>query len=75
MKFSTNRKRLVERVVNVFAAGNSNGNYSAIAIFSDGLHNIRQITDGRSAKLRSRSMASKSFENIICAEQFLQKVV
>lgn len=48
MKLSANQKRLIERVVNVFETGKPDGNYSAIAIFSDGPHNIRQITYGRS---------------------------
>lgn len=48
MKLSTAQKRIVERVVNVFETGKAEGNYAAIAIFSDGPHNIRQITYGRS---------------------------
>lgn len=48
MKLSAKHKRLVERVVNVFETGKADGNYSAIAIFNDGPHDIRQITYGRS---------------------------
>lgn len=48
MKLSAKHKRLVERVVNVFETGKPDGNYSAIAIFNDGPHDIRQITYGRS---------------------------
>ena len=48
MKLTTNQKKLLEKVVNVFETGSTAGNYSAIAIFSDGPNNIRQITYGRS---------------------------
>lgn len=48
MKLSAKQKRLIERVVNVFETGKPDGNYAAIAIFSDGPHNLRQITYGRS---------------------------
>jgi chitosanase len=48
MKLSTGQKRILERVVNVFESGSTSGNYGAIAIFSDGPNNIRQITYGRS---------------------------
>ncbi len=48
MKLSINQKRLCEKVVNVFETGSIAGNYSAIAIFSDGPNDIRQITYGRS---------------------------
>lgn len=48
MKLKAKQKRIVEQVVNVFETGRPEGNYSAIAIFHDGPHNIRQITYGRS---------------------------
>jgi chitosanase len=48
MKLSTNQKRLIERVINALETGKPEGNYSAISIFNDGPHDIRQITYGRS---------------------------
>lgn len=42
------QKRMMERVINVFETGSPDGNYSTIAIFHDGPHDIRQITYGRS---------------------------
>ena len=43
------RQRLVcERVVNVFETGSVKGRYSAISIYNDGPHRVRQITYGRS---------------------------
>lgn len=48
MKLSAKHKRLIERVVNVFETGKPDGNYAAVAVFSDGPHDIRQITYGRS---------------------------
>lgn len=41
-------KSLCERVLNAFETGSAEGDYSAIAIFHDGPHGIRQITYGRS---------------------------
>ena len=41
-------KRLCERVLNAFETGSAEGDYSAIAIFHDGPHGIRQISYGRS---------------------------
>lgn len=48
MKLSTKQKSTIEKVINVFETGSTLGNYSAIAIFNDGPHDIRQITYGRS---------------------------
>ncbi len=48
MKISTKQKSILEKVVNVFETGSTLGNYGAIAIFSDGPNDIRQITYGRS---------------------------
>ncbi len=48
MKVTAGQKRIIERVVNVFETGKPDGNYSAISIFHDGPHDIRQITFGRS---------------------------
>nr|ABL74514.1 hypothetical protein [Citrobacter gillenii] len=42
------QKSLCERVLNAFETGSAEGDYSAIAIFHDGPHGIRQITYGRS---------------------------
>jgi chitosanase len=48
MQLTKTQKRLIERVINVFETGRAQGDYSAISIFHDGPHNIRQITYGRS---------------------------
>lgn len=48
MKLTTKQKSLLEKVVNVFETGTTTGNYSAIAIYSDGPNDIKQITYGRS---------------------------
>ena len=48
MNLTTNQKRIIERVVNVFETGSPDGDYSRIAIFNDGPKNIAQITYGRS---------------------------
>ena len=48
MILSPQQKSIVERVINAFETGSANGNYSAIAIFKDGPHDIPQITYGRS---------------------------
>ncbi len=48
MKLTPSQKKILEKVVNVFETGSTSGNYGAIAIFSDGPNNIRQITYGRS---------------------------
>jgi chitosanase len=48
MKLSTTQKSLLERIINVFETGKVEGNYSAISIFNDGPHDIKQITYGRS---------------------------
>lgn len=42
------QKSICERVLNAFETGSAEGNYSIIAIFPDGPHQIRQITFGRS---------------------------
>src|SRR5947207_779965 len=43
----TEQKRLCEQVINVFETGSIQGDYSAISIFHDGPHGIRQVTYGR----------------------------
>lgn len=48
MNLAQTQQALIERVINVFETGSPDGNYSAIAIFHDGPHDIRQITYGRS---------------------------
>ena len=48
MNLSVSQKRIIERVVNVFETGTTDGDYGAISIYSDGPHDIRQITYGRS---------------------------
>jgi hypothetical protein len=42
------QRRIIERVVNAFETGREEGDYSAVSIYSDGPHDIRQITYGRS---------------------------
>lgn len=48
MNLTPTQKSLLERVVNAFETGKPDGDYGLIVIFSDGPHNIRQITYGRS---------------------------
>lgn len=48
MHLSKSQKSLLERVINVFETGTPEGNYSAVSIYADGPHGIRQITYGRS---------------------------
>jgi len=48
MKLTPAQKTIIERVVNAFETGRPDGDYSAIALFYDGPHGIRQITYGRS---------------------------
>ena len=48
MKLTPAQRRLIERVVNVFETGRPEGDYSAVALYNDGPHDIRQITYGRS---------------------------
>jgi chitosanase len=48
VRLSPTERRIVERVVNAFETGNADGDYAAISIYSDGPHDIRQITYGRS---------------------------
>ena len=48
MNLTASQKRIIERVINVFETGTTDGDYGAISIYSDGPHDIRQITYGRS---------------------------
>jgi chitosanase len=48
MNLSTDQRRIIEHVVNVFETGKAEGDYATISIYSDGPHDIRQITYGRS---------------------------
>jgi chitosanase len=48
MNLTTQQKRICEQIVNIFETGKAEGDYSAIAIFHDGPHGIRQVTYGRS---------------------------
>jgi chitosanase len=48
MELTPQQKRICERVVNVFETDDADGDYSNISIYSDGPHDIRQITYGRS---------------------------
>jgi len=48
MELTPQQKRICERVVNVFETDKPDGDYGNISIYSDGPHDIRQITYGRS---------------------------
>lgn len=48
MHLSTQQKRIIEQIVNVFETGSPQGDYSAITRFADGPAGIRQVTYGRS---------------------------
>jgi chitosanase len=48
MNLSTEQRRRMQQVVNVFETGKPEGDYATIAIYHDGPHDIRQITYGRS---------------------------
>jgi chitosanase len=48
MNLTPQQKQVCEQVVNVFETGSVEGDYSAIAIFHDGPHGVRQVTYGRS---------------------------
>jgi len=43
-----NKKQLLERILNVFETGSTEGDYGNISIFHDGPGKIRQVTYGRS---------------------------
>jgi len=47
MNLTAQHKRICEQVINVFETGSIQGDYSAISIFHDGPHGIRQVTYGR----------------------------
>ncbi|HNQ79073.1 MAG TPA: chitosanase [Acidobacteriota bacterium] len=48
LPLSPSQKSLILRVINCFETGSPEGNYSALSIYADGPHGIRQITYGRS---------------------------
>jgi len=48
MKLTDQQKRICEQVINVFESGSVEGNYSAISIYADGPHGMKQVTYGRS---------------------------
>jgi chitosanase len=48
MRLISTQKSIIERVVNCFETGKSDGDYGSISIYADGPHDIRQITYGRS---------------------------
>lgn len=48
MDLTPQQKNLCEHIVNVFETGSVQGDYSAIALFADGPHGVRQVTYGRS---------------------------
>jgi len=48
MQLTPAQKSIIERVINCFETGKSDGDYASVSIYADGPHNIRQITYGRS---------------------------
>jgi len=48
MELTKDQRSIIERVINAFETGTADGDYGCISIYSDGPHNIRQITYGRS---------------------------
>jgi chitosanase len=48
MNLTSQHRRVIEQVINVFETGSPQGDYGAISIYADGPHDIRQITYGRS---------------------------
>lgn len=48
MNITAIQRKVIEQVINVFETGAPQGDYGAISIYSDGPHDIRQITYGRS---------------------------
>jgi len=48
MQLTSPQKSIIERVINCFETGKSDGDYGKISIYADGPHDMRQITYGRS---------------------------
>lgn len=48
MNLTTEQRKIVESVVNVFETGKAAGDYGAVTILPDGPHGERQVTYGRS---------------------------
>ncbi len=48
MNISGSQRSVIQRVINCFETGKPDGDYGKIAIYTDGPHDIRQITYGRS---------------------------
>jgi Glycosyl hydrolase family 46 len=48
MNLTPQQKRICERVINAFETGDADGDYGNISIYSDGPHDIRQVTYERS---------------------------
>lgn len=48
MNISSQQKKIIEHIVNVFETGKIEGNYSAISRYDDEPGRIRQVTYGRS---------------------------
>lgn len=44
----TNKKALIQKIVNVFESGSPEGKYDSLVIYADGVNNSHQITYGRS---------------------------
>ena len=74
MQLTDVQKRLVQRVVNVFETGSPNGSYSSISIFHDGLHDIRQITYGRSQTTEYGNLRQLVEQYVAAAGLFSQQL-
>jgi len=48
LSLSSSQKSLIVRAINCFETGSPEGDYSALAVYADGPHGIRQVTYGRS---------------------------
>ncbi|HYC57097.1 MAG TPA: chitosanase [Candidatus Binatia bacterium] len=48
MDITTDQKRLIQSIVNVFETGRTGGDYGAVTRYADGPGGIRQVTYGRS---------------------------
>jgi chitosanase len=48
MNLTPQQKKICEQIINVFESGSLQGDYSAISIYRDGPHGMRQVTYGRS---------------------------
>ena len=52
----TSKKTLIQKVVNVFESGSSEGRYDTLVIYADGVNNSHQITYGRSQTIEQGNL-------------------